>query len=74
MIRALKVIPKSKLQKEGEEKLIEETTILSQMDHPNIVKLFEIFNDENAYYLISQYCDGGELFDKIRNIGQLTEK
>lgn len=53
MVRAMKVIPKSKLKKEGEEKLIEETSILSQMDHPNIVKLFEIFNDENAFYLVS---------------------
>lgn len=44
------------------------------MDHPNIVKLFEMFIDDNAYYLVSQYCDGGELFEKIRHISELTEK
>ena len=68
MVRALKVIPKNKLQREGEERLIEETNIMIQMDHPNIVKLFEMFTDENAYYLVSQYCDGGELFEKIRQV------
>jgi calcium-dependent protein kinase len=38
------------------------------MDHANIVKLFEVYNDENQYYLVSEFCDGGELFEKIRNI------
>lgn len=53
MVRAVKVIPKTKLMREGEEKLIEETNLMIQMDHPNIVKLFEMFTDDNAYYLVS---------------------
>jgi calcium-dependent protein kinase len=44
------------------------------MDHPNIVKLFELFQDEEAYYLVSQYCEGGELFEKIRSFKSLTEQ
>ena len=35
------------------------------MDHPNIVKIFEFYNGEKEYYLIMEYCGGGELFDKI---------
>jgi calcium-dependent protein kinase len=35
------------------------------MDHPNIVKIFEFYNGEKEYYLIMEYCEGGELFDKI---------
>ena len=34
-------------------------------DHPNIIKLYEIYEDEKYIYLIMQLCRGGELFDKI---------
>ncbi|CAD8053433.1 unnamed protein product [Paramecium sonneborni] len=74
MIRAIKLILKSKLNKEDQEKLLEETSILMDIDHPNIVKLYEMFQDENSYYLISEYCDGGELFEKIKFVQILTEK
>lgn len=46
---------------------------MREIDHANIVKLFEVFRDDSYYYLISEYCDGGELFEKIRHIDQLTE-
>ena len=35
------------------------------MDHPNIVKLYEVFEDERCYYLVQEFCTGGELFDFI---------
>jgi calcium-dependent protein kinase len=53
--------------------MINETSILASIDHPNIVKIFECFQDEANYYLISEYCDGGELFEKLRNFRSLTE-
>lgn len=28
------------------------------IDHPNIVKLYEMFQDDHSYYLISEYCNG----------------
>ena len=43
------------------------------MDHPNIVKLLEIFDDDLNYYLISEFCEGGELFDRIRKYKGLSE-
>lgn len=36
------------------------------MDHPNIVKMFEYFRDENRYYIITEILSGGELFEKIK--------
>ncbi len=68
MVRAMKMISKDKLKKEDEEKLLIETNIMIQMDHANIVKLFEVFKDEQFYYLVSEFCDGGELFEKIRHV------
>lgn len=53
---------------------MEETAILMDIDHPNIVKLYEIFSDTYSYYLISEYCEGGELFEKIKHVSTLSEK
>ena len=36
-----------------------------RMDHPNIIKLYEVFESENSIYLIMEECFGGELFDRI---------
>jgi calcium-dependent protein kinase len=46
MVRAMKMISKDKLKKEDEDKLLIETSIMIQLDHGNIVKLFEIFKDD----------------------------
>ncbi|CAD8125723.1 unnamed protein product [Paramecium sonneborni] len=74
MIRALKMILKENMKKEDEERLLQETGILMDIDHPNIVKLYEIFSDTYSYYLVSEYCEGGELFEKIKLVSILTEK
>ena len=50
-----------------------EINILKQLDHPNIIKLYEIFEDQNRYYLITELCKGGELFDEIINQGVFSE-
>ena len=67
-IRAMKVIKKKT--KKGtnltnENEVYKEVDLLIKMDHPNIVKIFEFYNGEKEYYLIMEYCEGGELFDKI---------
>lgn len=35
------------------------------MDHPNIIKLYEVYEDTRYIYLIMEECSGGELFDRI---------
>ena len=42
-----------------------EIEILMRLDHPNIIKLYEVFESDNSIYLIMEECFGGELFDKI---------
>lgn len=35
------------------------------MDHPNILKLYEVFQDDARFYVVTELCTGGELFDEI---------
>jgi len=42
-----------------------EITLLEEVDHPNIIKLKEVFEDEKYLHLVTELCTGGELFDRI---------
>ena len=50
-----------------------EVALLSNLDHPNIVKYFETYDDKIYLYLVMEYIKGEELFDKITREGGLTE-
>ena len=47
-----------------------EINILSKMDHPNIIRLFEIFEDDRNISLIMELCEGGNLFEKINTLAE----
>lgn len=47
------------------EEIKKEIDILKQLDHQNIMKIYEYFETDNEFSLITELCDGGELFDKI---------
>ena len=64
-LRAVKIIKKKALEKSERERLRNEADVLKQMDHPNIIKLYEIFEDKKYYYIITEFLTGGELFEKI---------
>jgi len=61
---AIKVLNKQKLGRKIED-IKEEVKILTTLDHPNIVKYFETYDDTKYIYLVMEYCPGGELFDLI---------
>ncbi|XP_060793223.1 serine/threonine-protein kinase Nek5 isoform X2 [Neoarius graeffei] len=42
-----------------------EVTLLSKMNHPNIVAFFQSFHERNTLYIVMEYCDGGDLMKKI---------
>ena len=43
------------------------------MDHPNIVKIFEFYNTPDGYYLITEFCQDGELFNEIVDNAPFSE-
>ena len=69
-IRACKHL--SKLNIKNLEKFRREIEILKKMDHPNIIKLYEVYESERSLYLIMEECKGGEIFDRI--IQHIQEK
>jgi calcium-dependent protein kinase len=42
-----------------------EIDIMKELDHPHVIKLFDVFEDARFVYLVMELCEGGELFDKI---------
>ena len=73
-IRAMKIIPKENLM-EGIDnlKLIDEIQILKKVNHPNIMKIYECFIDKDNFYIISDFCDQGDLLGKLEKLGKMNE-
>ena len=66
-VRAMKIVNKR------ETTSTNEIEVLRKISHPNIINIFEIFEDNYQYYIMSEFCDGGELFDAITNKGYYNE-
>ena len=64
-IRAVKIIDKLRLNDEDLIRLKYEIDILKNLNHPNIVRLYEIYENKCAILLVTELCDGVELFDEI---------
>jgi calcium/calmodulin-dependent protein kinase I len=62
---AIKVIQKAGVDSEEMDNLHTEISILSELDHPNIVKLYEAFETDEKLFLVMELMQGGELFDRI---------
>jgi serine/threonine protein kinase len=62
---ACKCISKQSMGAEDLEGLMQEKDIMLACDHPNIIKLYEFFDEEEHYYMVLENMTGGELFDRI---------
>lgn len=73
-IFAVKIYNRSKMNPTLEHRLQDEIMILSNLNHPHIIRFYDTFVSSNSYYLITEYLDGGELFDRIVEKHTYTEK
>jgi serine/threonine protein kinase len=42
-----------------------EITILKQIDHPNIIKLFDVFEEDQHWCLVMELMEGGDLYELV---------
>uniref|UniRef100_T1JHC6 MAP/microtubule affinity-regulating kinase 3 n=1 Tax=Strigamia maritima TaxID=126957 RepID=T1JHC6_STRMM len=71
---AIKIIDKTQLNPGSLQKLFREVRIMKILDHPNIVKLFQVIETEKTLYLVMEYASGGEVFDYLVAHGRMKEK
>jgi len=71
---AIKIVTKSKLSKEDEVALKDEIDVLQELQHPNIIRLYDVFEEKEYYYLVTEKMMGGELFDRIVQKSYYNEK
>lgn len=63
---AIKCISKtSDLKAEDVSSLQEEVDVLGSIDHPNVIKLYDFFEEKKMYYMVIELMEGGELFERI---------
>ena len=70
-LRAVKAIKKKHV---DYEEFNNEIEVLKALDHPNIIKLFDCYQDKRYYYMVEEYCSGGDLFDYIQKEKFFTEQ
>ena len=73
VIRAMKIIPEENIIKGEGESLIDEIEILKNLEHPNIMKVYESYVYDNNYYIISEMCDQGHLLSKIEKLEKMDQ-
>jgi len=72
---AIKILEKKHIVKENKQKYVKtERDILSQCNHPNIVKLFYTFRSETSLYYVLELCENGELLGHLRQLGSIDEE
>jgi len=71
-IRAVKIIPKTRIR--DYISFQTELDILRTLDHPNVIRVFETFETDLECFLVTEYCAGGELFQRLINAGHLDEE
>jgi len=47
---------------------------MKRLDHPNILKLYELYEDDKRYYLVEELCTGGELYDELAKRDKFEEE
>ena len=62
---AIKIIKRNALAKDDEQAIATEIKILQKVDHPNIVKLKEVYDSKTQMFIVMEVMYGGELFDRI---------
>jgi calcium-dependent protein kinase len=65
--RAVKIIKKEGLGQSKKNEVFAELELLKKMDHPNIIKLYEVFESQQRFQVVTELCKGGSIIDFIKS-------
>ena len=67
-LRAVRILQKSLMDENDVNKFMTEMLVLISCDHKNIVHFYELYQDDNNFYIVCELCKGGELFQYMQAI------
>lgn len=73
-LMACKIIKKARLSKKMQQNLRNEIGILSRVESPNVIQLYDIQKTPNNFYLFMQFCNGGDLEHLLRERERFSER
>ena len=62
---AVKIVSRAHLKPADEKLFLAEVDIMRSLDHPNIIKVYDFFEEPDNFYLILELLEGGELFERL---------
>lgn len=65
LLRAIKIFRKKGNRLNLHEMAIEEMRLLRKLDHPNVIKIIELIENDQSFNIVTELCNGGELFERI---------
>ncbi|NWU63695.1 SIK2 kinase, partial [Pterocles burchelli] len=70
---AIKIIDKTRLDPSNLEKIYREVQIMKLLNHPHIIKLYQVMETKDMLYIVTEFAKNGEMFDHLTSNGHLTE-
>ncbi|CAJ0583046.1 unnamed protein product, partial [Mesorhabditis spiculigera] len=71
---AIKIVDKTRLDQDNLNKVYREIEVLKRLNHPHIIKLYQVIETTNILYLVTEYAPNGEVFDLISRHSRLSEE
>ncbi|KAI5182207.1 Serine/Threonine-Protein Kinase Sik1 [Manis pentadactyla] len=70
---AIKIIDKTRLDSSNLEKIYREVQIMKLLNHPHIIKLYQVMETKDMLYIVTEFAKNGEMFDYLTSHGHLSE-